>query len=222
MDRKVRIQASRYFVTLVASIVLLSCCGCIGLTSVLIHAWSGHLVEPAFDGLDGRQVAVVCVSDSTGLGPSSAESRLAYAVESMLRKNVPEIEVISQRSIDDWKDRNDWDGFDVLEIGDGVGAELVVAIQLNSFRLHEGQTMYKGRAEIATIVYDIARDGEEVYSTLSTQFVFPTNGAYGATDTTDAKFSRQFIYHLARQVAKNFYAYDIKEDFASDSSLVTQ
>ena len=46
------------------------------------------------------------------------------------------------------------DGFelDFATLGKGVDADLVVAIEIDSFRLYDGQTMYKGRAKLSTTV----------------------------------------------------------------------
>ena len=220
MGNKSRYTNSWTWLAFVTVVLLLPNFGCIGWTSVLIHAWKGHLVDAAFDGLEDHRVAVVCVSESTGYGPSSVADGLARAVEKHLRENVSDISVVTRTNIDDWMDHNDWNGVDVLEIGEGVDAEQVVAVQLNSFRLHEGQTMYKGRAEVSIAVYDITRGGEEVFSTIPKELVYPTNGAYGATDTTDARFRRMFVRYLAYQISKHFYAYDITEDFASDMVVV--
>ena len=103
--------------------------GCIGLTSVLLHAWNGQMVEPAFDGLQGQRVAVVCTGNSAAYGPSPIVDSLAYAVGSLLEQNVPDLVLIPLKDVDAWKDENDWDELDFVQIGEGVGADMVVAIE---------------------------------------------------------------------------------------------
>ena len=101
-----------------------------------------------------------------------------------------------------------------------VGAEMVVAIELASFRLYNGPTMYKGRANMATTVYDLSLTGEPVFTQIPGEHVFPANVAYATTDMSENKFRRQFMISLAHRIAKNFYAYDKKDDFAADPTVV--
>lgn len=189
--------------------------GCVGLASVLIHAWKGHTVEAAFDGLQGKRVAVVCLSDT-----NMYSGELARAVEGLLKRNVAEIDVVPQSDIYAWRDTQDWDELDYQALGEGVGAEMVVAIELASFRLYNGPTMYKGRANMATTVYDLSLTGEPVFTQIPGEHVFPANVAYATTDMSENKFRRQFMISLAHRIAKNFYAYDKKDDFAADPTVV--
>ena len=220
MNRMPTSYRDRCLAMLVLLLMILPGSGCIGLAANLINAWSGNVVEPEFDGLRKRRVAVVCLSDSAAYGPSPVSDLLAVAVGNLLRENVEDIRVIEQKEIDNWRDNNDWDQIDYREIGDGMDAETVVAIDLGSFSLHEGQTMYIGRAEVSVVVYDMTQGGREVFTRLLPPQTFPANGACAATDTTDAKFRRKFIQHLAGEIARHFYAYDLKEDFARDTSLI--
>ena len=203
-----------------AVLVVLPTTGCIGLASVLMHAWNGQIVEPAYDGLKGKQVAVVCTGNSAAYGPSPIVDSVAYSVEKLLASNVPDIKMIPLKDVDEWKDENDWDELDFIQIGEGVGADMVVAIEIDSFTLHDGQTMYKGRAGVTTTVVDVKKGGADLYRHMPSQIVFPTNGALSATDTTDSKFRRQFILYISHQIAKHFYAYDVKDDYARDTTLI--
>ena len=98
---------------------------------------------------------------------------------------------------------------------------MVVAIELNSFRLHDSQTMYNGRADVGVNVFNVVADGQSVFRLAPFQFAFPANAPYATTDITETKFRRLFINSLARNIAKNFYPYSIHDDFAADYTLVT-
>lgn len=212
-----------FSLTLVALGVLVSSTGC-SLAANLLNAYSGNMIPPAFDGLSERRVAVVCVADSTAYGPSVVTNQLALSVDQLLRANVPDIEIVSQNEIDDWRDNNEWNGIDFSPLGKGVDAEMVVLVDIGSFRIHDGKTMYRGRADVGVAVYDMtAVDGDqEVFRKSRVEQTFPENGPLATTDTTDARFRNQFVRYLAHQVAKNFFAYDFKEDFALDSMTLAK
>ena len=219
-DHTVRLHNALILVGLICSVLLCSSgCAVVGLASVVMYAWKGQMVPARYEGLEGKRVAVVCLSDT-----NMYAGELAIAIEKLLQRNVPEIDVIPQTDIYAWQDTNDWDGFelDFATLGKGVDADLVVAIEIDSFRLYDGQTMYKGRAKLSTTVYDVFQGEEPVFSRLPIEHVFPVNAAYATTDMNEDKFRRLFLISVAREVAKNFYSYDVQDDFAADPTLVAR
>ena len=131
---------------------------------------------------------------------------------------MPHIDVVDQDEVSDWLDKNDWDESDFVEIGRGVTADMLVAVDIDSFRLHESTTLFKGRAAITTTVYDIKRGGKEVFRTTDHEFTFPTSHPVHETATSARSFERIFIQVLSEHVAKNFYDYNLQEDFARDGA----
>jgi hypothetical protein len=190
--------------------------GCVGFMSALGYWSGGGMIEAQFDELEGKRVAVVCMSSGSGFGPGTDVLLLAQSVGALLRQNVEEIEVVRSDEIADWVDRNDWDEFDYAEVGRGVEADMVVAIELSDFGLYEGQTLYKGRAGLSIRVFDMNQDGIEVFRRNLHELSFPTNGAYPTTEMSESKFRRAFIQMLAQQAAKFFYDYDMIYDFGGD------
>ena len=66
----------RYLFVCLIAVSLLMQVGCVGFLSQMIYTLRGHAVEPAYDGLNGKRVAVVCVSDNSAYGPDT----LTYTV----------------------------------------------------------------------------------------------------------------------------------------------
>ena len=97
---------------------------------------------------------------------------------------------------------------------------MVLAIDLEEFRLRNGQTMYKGRADVTTSVYDITEDGKLVFRRKLREFTFPVNGGQHTTDTTEGRFLGLFITILAEQLAQYFYDYEFRETIARDTVLI--
>ncbi len=233
MRRIHRLAPSRHFhtgvlhgtfarATLWAVVLLLvgTLSGCIGTFANLVHVAKGNVNPPNYTGLKGKRIAVVCVSNSEAFGPAEASMALAKHVGKLIQKNVSEVTIIEQRQIDEWIDRNDWDYTDYQAVGQGVEAEMVVAIDLDGFSLHEGKTLYKGRADVQVVVYDMTKGGEEVFTYAPPQIQYPENTGHPTTDMTERAFRNDFLSVVASRIARQFYAYDMKEDFARDSSII--
>ena len=201
--------------TLLWVALLVPSSGCVGMASFLLYAWKGNTVPAKFEGLVEKKVAVVCVSDT-----NMYTSELAMGVSVILQQKVLDIEVIPQSKIHEWQDSNEWEELEYQTLGEGVGADVILAIELDSFRLYEGQTMYKGRAHVSLTVHDMAQDEKVVFSSLPTEHIFPVNAAYATTDMSEDRFRKQFIRSLAQEISRNFYAFDVQEQLAADRTLV--
>lgn len=200
--------------------VLVPTTGCVGLVANLLNVAQGNLVPAKFKGLEEHRVAVVCVSNSESFGPTTASVALARDVGKMLQQNVRKIQLIDPQTVADWIDKHGWDYLDYVALGKGVNAEMLVAIDLDSFSLHEGRTLYRGRADVSITVYDLTQAGKEVFATVAPEIQYPMNSGYQTTEISETAFRRQFLSIIASQIAHNFYAYDVKEDYARDVSLI--
>ena len=193
--------------------------GCVGLTAQLLY-WvkGGDKIDPEFTGMKGQRVAVVCVSNTGSYGPNSFCSLLERRVGSALREQGEKIEVVPPDDVADWIDSNDWNQMDYREIGRGVNADLVLGIDVGDLRLHEGQTLYQGRATLTLTVYDMQEDGKVAFRRTIPDFTFPQNGPRHATEMSEARFRSLFIEVLAKHVTKYFCPYSFEEDFAKDAT----
>jgi hypothetical protein len=210
-------------VALLVSVLLalaVTATGCVGTLANLMYAAQGNQVPAKYTGLKDKRVAVVCVSNSEAFGPSYASRALAALVGKLLRENVSGVTLVEPQKIADWIDRNNWDSLDYAAVGRGVDADVVLAIDLDSFSLHECQTLYKGRADVNLVVYDMTQGGKEVFSYSPTQIEFPENASHHTTDMSEEAFRRQFLSVIASRLARQFYPYDVKEDFARDTSVI--
>lgn len=191
--------------------------GCFGgLIANIAHVIHGpERAKVQFDKLEGKRVAVLCVSATDAYGGGSFPMQLGKAVHLQLRANVPDIEMVSQDDLADWTDRHDWTQSDYLEIGRGVKADYVVVIELNtSVRLKEGPQLFKGHADFTTSVYETAKN-QQVFRKRYEDYSWPTQPRYGDDERT---FERAFLGRLAGTIARPFYAYELLADVASDSS----
>jgi hypothetical protein len=199
-------------------LAILSMGGC-AIMNHLLYVVKGATIPAEFDGLKDQRVAVVCVSANDDYGPDSTTVMLSRAVEQLLQERVAKIRLVRHQEVANWIDRNDWQ-HDYLEIGRGVKADMVVAVDLGRFSLYEGSTLFKGHADVEVSVFDMNNNGSKVYHTTLYDFSFPSKGAQATTEISEANFKRAFIAMLAQHVARSFYEYDIQENVASDPAAL--
>lgn len=193
--------------------------GCVGGLVQLLYLVKGNKVDAEFEGLEGKRVAVVCVSSSSGYDPTSAASKLAQLVEILFRQNIKKIELVRQQEVANWIDSNEWNRLDYREIGRGLKVDRLVAIELDGFRLHDDATLYRGRTRYTVTVYDMEEGGEAVFRRSESDYQFPVNGGQHVSETSEEQFQRLFLAVLSKSIAKHFYAYEFKEDFANDAMI---
>lgn len=209
------------FASLLAALPI-GAAGCSALSTIswVIYGDQEHPAE--FPGLDGKRVAVVCISDATSYAsPGSPPVILASTITEILRLKLDDenTEIVRQDQIADWMDHNDWNSIDYREIGAGVKADMVVAIELRSYSLHVDKTLYKGRASYDVKVYDTAHSGHVVWKTTG-EYSFPRDTAVPVTETNESTFAKQFAFRLATHISRYFYPYPMAEDFAPDRAVL--
>ena len=192
--------------------------GCIHtLLATGIYLWQGGNVVPAeCEALEGERVVVVCRPPASHEYRNAGASRAIGArVTAMLEKNVKGIDVVSPQEVDNWVDQQDWENF--KDLGRSVKATRVVYIELDSFDLYKGKTLYQGNADITLSVYDMDQKGKRVWDRRLGQVLFPRNSAIPAADKSVQEFERQFVDILSVQIAEHFYKHNPNASFALDA-----
>lgn len=208
-----KLQHSLSWLLIVGAIGVVGC----NLLPHIAYVAGGTMMPAQFAGLEGSRVAVVCVSDDASYGSGAESERLARAIAMILEEKVPDIDLVRWSEIADWIDRKGWDEIDYREVGRGVKADRVVAVDLSGFRVREGASLFKGRADLTVTVFDMTAGGKEVFQKEIVEFDFPPNGPYHAAEISEAKFSKLFLSVLAREVAKFFHEYDMIDEFGTPS-----
>lgn len=186
--------------------------------STLITA--AYLLQPAdvpaeYAGLKGKHVAVVCKPIvELEFSDASSARELATMVGSQLAMNVRKAHVIDQREVARWIDENAW--VDYPTLGKSLDADIVVGIDLEEFRMHEGSTLLKGRAKFRIRAFDID-DGKVVFDKRVDDFAYPSSGAIPSSDRSESQFRGTFLQLLSRRIARCFHAFDSREHFADDN-----
>lgn len=199
---------------LAAAILLPTTGGC----STLLTA--AYLLQPAdvpaeFTGLKGKHVAVVC-RPIVELEFSDAGSarELASLVGAQIESKVRRARLINQQEVARWIDENSW--VDYPTLGKSLDADIIVGIDLEEFRLHEGSTLYRGRATAHLRVFEVASK-KVLFDKRLDDFAFPANTAIPATDRSEAEFRGMFLQMLSQKISRCFHAYESRDVFAEDS-----
>jgi len=199
----------------VALLALPLATGCSLITTV------AYLVQPEkdapaeFKGLRGKHVAVVCKPIvELEFSDASSARELATMVGSLVAQNVRKARVIDQHEVARWIDENAW--VDYPTLGKALDADIVVGIDLEQFRMHEGSTLYRGRASANVRVYDVA-DKQLLFEKRLDGFTFPGDSAVPAADQSETQFRALFLQVLARKIARSFHAYDSRATFAEEN-----
>jgi hypothetical protein len=217
MDRSL-VQRKSALLTALA-LLMLSTAGCqvAMLTAGLL--FKGTDVDPEFAGLKGKKVAVVCrPAQSVQYTNPYASRELAMEVAKLLKENVSKINIIDQQKVNNWVDEHDADA-EYADIGKGVKADMLVAIDLEDFNLKAGQTLFQGHADVAVHVYDCQKTGEgkEVFHKNMPEIVYP-RGMPVATDRKEGDFRHEYVVVIATRIAQFFYAHDPYADMGEDAN----
>lgn len=191
--------------------------GCRGLLATAVYLIKGTSVPAEFAQFKGKRVAVMCRPlANLEFNSSTAANELAQEVGNLLQTNVKKIDVIDQQKVAEWTDETGLD--DVIEAGKALNADYVLAIDLLGFQLHQGQTLYQGRANVEIKVYDIKDNGKVVFDKTPAQVVYPPNTGIASQDmSSDADFRVEYVKVLANRVGRYFYPYDWRDDMAQDA-----
>jgi hypothetical protein len=180
-----------------------------------LYLIKGNDLPAEFPGLKDKKVAVVCrPMVQLQYSSTNAANELAVQVGRLLKQNLRRIEIVDPRQVAEWTDENTSD--DYLDIGKAVDAEVVLGIDLEQFNLHQGQTLYQGKATVVLHVYNVATK-ELLFKKTVPQTVFPPNSGVPTTDTQEAEFRVKFIDELADVIGCYFYPHDPGQNYAKDS-----
>lgn len=202
---------------LTSCLLLVSCTGCASALATAMWVIKGTNVDAEYEGLSEKRVAVVCRQlASLAYRDSTVPRDLATQVGNLLSTNGHKIRVIDQQDVAQWTDENAWEDF--TEIGKALEADMVVGIELEDFKLHQGQTLFQGRANVHIKIYDLKDGGKLVYDKPAPQTVYPPNTGIPTSEKQESLFRREFVLVLAEDIARRFYAHDSYVNFARDST----
>jgi hypothetical protein len=201
----------------VLSLVLLlaAVIGCKSGLETLTILWNGYDIPGEYDGLKGKKVAVVC-KPLTGeeFSNSGAAKALAEGISERLKANIKDIHIIDTQRINKLLDEKGVE--DYLAIGKALKADMVVAVDIESFGILDGQTLYRGRSTVNIKVYDVAEKTVEWHKS-PPRIEYPRTGSIPMADQSENDFRNKYVGILADQISHYFYRHDYHDDYGSDA-----
>lgn len=212
-----RLSSRHGYLLALLALAVFSAGGCQTLLLFPLWVLHGTDVPAKYEVLEDKTVAVVCRPVPALMYSSAMVDRdLAREVNRLLQLNGRKIHVIPQRDVVEWLDENgDWS--DYTEVGRGLGADMVLGIDLQDFELELDSTLYQGRASLAVQVFDCNVQGEPVVEFELPQMIYPPNVGVPATDKPKRVFRNEYVRVLADQIGRYFYAHDPHTDYALDA-----
>ncbi len=218
MDRFIR-RYSWVFAVCATLGVVAAATGCRSAIATMLFVFKGNNVEADFKGLEKKKVAVVIrpTAEMQCRNPGAARE-LAKRLSKKLADNVNKIKIVDQQKVEKWCDENNWEEYP--EVGKAVKAEMVVGVDLESFSIYQGQTIYQGRASCSVRVYDVKDDGKVVFERNMPQTIYPPSAGVAASEMPETEFRLQFVDVLAEQIGRYFYPHDGHADIGQDSRIL--
>ena len=201
-------------------VVLLICTqpGCLGLVSNLMHAAGADKAPAAYDGLEDSRVAVVTLTENSQYSDDVSARILGRNITQWLAKEVDDIQLVREDKVANWRDTHGWDQIEFEEIGRGVDADKVLAVEVTNLKLRDGATLYRGQADVLITVVD-SKTGDTLFRTEVEDFTYPTTAGVYTNETTEDRFRKLYLGILAKRISRQFYPYDPRDDFAIDSII---
>ena len=103
------------------------------------------------------------------------------------------------------------------EIAKAVKADMVLYIELESFELFKGKTLYQGNSDITISVYDMTDGTDLVWDKHLGEVLYPKNSGIPVQDKPLQHFRREFVENVSAQISFHFYAHDPHAMFALDA-----
>jgi hypothetical protein len=190
--------------------------GCNAVAGMWWVVKDGKTAPAEYKGLNGKKVAVVVRGPSTGMfrQQQNIPFKMAKGINMLLMQNLSKkTTLIPAEKVDTITDKEELTDF--VEIGKQLDAEQVVAVDLEEYNTKLSSTIYSGTATITITVFDMKKDGEEIYTKTLRNIEFPpTSGGQPAGTMKSQQFVDLFIRHLCEHVSRNFYDFDPRTDFA--------
>ncbi|MGV3484743.1 MAG: hypothetical protein ACO1RT_10025 [Planctomycetaceae bacterium] len=195
--------------------------GCLGLAANLVNVVKGYTVDPEYEGLEQNRIAVVTITDSSQYSDDASARILSRRVSGILKAKVKKVELVREDEVQQWRDRNGWDAIEFIDIGRGVKADKVLAIEMTNLRLQDGATLYRGRATVTVTVYNV-QTGEVEFRRHLDEFTYPETAGQYTSETTETKFRSLYLSVLGSRIARFFHGYDYSDTIAMDATIITQ
>lgn len=211
-----RKRIARILVALTVLLAIAPAAGCVTGIPAQIGWMIWGLKKPAeYDGLKGKRVAVVVFSPYSQ-GHERGIRMLTSKIHFELDNNVKKIEMVPKSEVRDYVDVPSLSERRLLEIGRAVNADQLVVVKVGSYSLSQGSTLYKGKIQYETTVFDMEDAGSQVWKSGRVEAEYPKHGSVAALDTSIESFEDRFVNDIGLEIARSFFPFDLVDDYAAE------
>jgi hypothetical protein len=173
-------------------------------TKVMILATTGLETRPEFFKVDRELSRRVC-----------------QMLEEGFKTNKEKITVIPTSKVERYRDEHpNWHSKAPEEIGERLGADFVISLEINSMGLYEtgsSNTLFRGHADISVDVIDVHKPSEGPIFRKEYRIEYPRTRPLPAGDSNVAGFREAFLKRVAQELSWLFTAHLVDDDFHMDS-----
>jgi hypothetical protein len=134
-------------------------------------------------------------------------SELAHVLPDMAKdnKDKKKIRALSTTQVDKFKIANpNWKAMNPAEVGQKLGADFVLDIELDHMRLYQPNTgqekIYEGRAEVRVNIYEVGVEGG--VRDYAFTFSYPKNTIRSGDAIGEHEFKKEYFANLAAEIAE--------------------
>jgi hypothetical protein len=169
---------------------------------IAILTWGGFETRSEFIHAD-RQISDLLANELTELTKSNGEK----------------LTIIPSRKIEDYKNNHPrWRAQEMSEIGEKLGADYVVYLEINSLSMYEpgsGNNLFRGRAELNVSLIDV-HNPDDAQAPKPFSCIYPSD-ARGPEqvgfDSNAAQFREKFLTSVARNLSYYFSCYPKRNSY---------
>jgi hypothetical protein len=160
-------------------------------------------------------VVLVLPHMAPGTSPTffSAERELAMELARMLperakeNKDKKKVRVISPTQVDKFKTANPtWQRMNPGDIGQKLGADFVLDIELSRMRLYQpntaGERIYEGKADVQVTIYEVGSESG-VRDNYPITFAYPKGMPRDGSVMSESQFRKEYINNLATEITEH-------------------
>lgn len=206
--------------TILFAAVTVSQVGCM-LAGNLMHAAGLDMIPAEYEGMEDAVVALVVLTPSALHENDPAASELTRHLRQELTGGVDDIQLVRDDRVAQWWDTHGYDSEDYAAMGRDIDADRVMVVHLDSLKLKDGATLYRGSADVMMEIIDV-ETGHVAFSKTIEEYRFPKMAGQHTSETTLRRFRSLYLKMLAAEIGRTFRPFDAHERIALDSTIASQ
>lgn len=186
-----------------------------------MHATGMDMVPAEYEGFEETRTAIVVRTPSLRHSADPTAEEMSRRLKDEMMSHISDLTLIRREEIVSWYDSHGWDNRDYQQLGNDLGADRVLIVDLDNVKLREGGTLYRGTCDATAEVIDVTSGGL-VHTQSIDEFTYPKFAGQHVSETTEKRFRSLYLNVLASEIVRAYRKYDAHERFALDGKIASQ